>query len=325
MFKKGNSEIEKEAQDDKFLTLIDIISQKDDEIKDLRTQVIEKEKEISENSLKMRAMQGKILKLSEENNTLLQNLEISNEKLCRSENNSQKLQSHLNELQKELQRLEKGKKEDRIRKITEDQPRPEKLEAKIKDLLSETDFLKQELQKRPTVAQYQSSISRIEELEGMLSNRKKPLKSERPERSDSLIPSLLEVLKINNPSEIIPSVKSLKSPNANSKLFCRISSLITDCVPPGTFKDGPKHRDVWKFIRNVMESYIQLKKNDDHLVIAKIQGCLGIGENSNVYQEVLKIYNSLHFMELVFDKLKSKLGLSPHVTTEEVEKAVDDL
>ena len=256
-------------------------------------------------------------------------MDALNDKYLKAEAFAQKLQGNLGELQKEMQKIGE-KREDRVRK-TDELARPDKLEGRLKELAGENEQLKQELQKRPTPAQYQSSIARIEELEGMLSNRKKShrpekLEGEKNDRGEAAIVAvLLETLRLASPAEIVPAVKSLRSPNTNSKLVKRISNLIQDCVPPGTFKDGPCHRDIWKFIRNVMEAYIQLKKNEDHIMIGKIQGCLGIGENSNAYQEVLKIYNSLHFMELVFDKLKSKLGLSPHATTEDVEKAVDEL
>ena len=329
VFKSASNEFDKDLNDDKFLTLIDIISQKDDEIKDLRTQVIDREREISENCSKIRTLQAKLLKLGEENTGLQQVMDALNDKYLKAEAFAQKLQGNLGELQKEMQKIGE-KREDRVRK-TDELARPDKLEGRLKELAGENEQLKQELQKRPTPAQYQSSIARIEELEGMLSNRKKShrpekLEGEKNDRGEAAIVAvLLETLRLASPAEIVPAVKSLRSPNTNSKLVKRISNLIQDCVPPGTFKDGPCHRDIWKFIRNVMEAYIQLKKNEDHIMIGKIQGCLGIGENSNAYQEVLKIYNSLHFMELVFDKLKSKLGLSPHATTEDVEKAVDEL
>ena len=74
-----------------------------------------------------------------------------------------------------------------------------------------------------------------------------------------------------------------------------------------------------------MEKYIILKKNDSNIIISKIQGCLGISENENVLQAVIKIYNSLNFMELIFDKIKAKLGLSLYATIKEVENAIDDI
>ena len=36
-------------------------------------------------------------------------------------------------------------------------------------------------------------------------------------------------------------------------------------------------------------------------------------------------YNSLNFMELIFDKIKAKLGLSLYATIKEVENAIDDI
>ena len=74
-----------------------------------------------------------------------------------------------------------------------------------------------------------------------------------------------------------------------------------------------------------MESYVLLKKNQSNMVISKLQGCLGIGENGDVYEEVMRVYNCLHFMELVFDKVKAKLGLSLHANLKEVENALENI
>lgn len=320
LYKTGGKDPEKESFDDKFLTLIDIISQKDEEIKDLRTQLLGKDKEISEFSGKFKGLQGKLAKVTEEMVFYQQNFESSNEKCQRAEAQVQKLQVALAELQKDL--VKKNKKEDRIRKAPDEFPKPEKLENKLKELGTENEYLKSELQKRPSFSQYQSALARIEELEGMLSQRK-TLNNDKSEVEGCKM--MIEMFKVKSFCELVEVVKSLKSPDANSKLILRISNLIQDCVPSGTFKNGPGHRDIWKFIRNIMESYIQLRKSENNLVISKIQGCLGVGESANIYQEVLKIYNSLHFMELVFDKLKSKLGLSPHATTQEVENSIDQL
>lgn len=320
LYKPSSKDPEKESFDDKFLTLIDIITQKDEEIKDLRTQLLAKDKEISENSGKTRAMQAKLAKTTEELAFYQQNFENANEKFQKSEAQVQKLQVALAEAQKDL--AKKQKIEDRIRKAPDEGQKPEKLENKLKELASENEYLKAELQKRPSFSQYQSALSRIEELEGMLSQRK-TVNCDKSELEGCK--ALFDMFKVKSFDELVEVVKSLKNPNANSKLILRISNLIQDCVPPGTFKNGPGHRDIWKFIRNVMESYIQLKKSENNLVISKIQGCLGVGESANIYQEVLKIYNSLHFMELVFDKLKAKLGLSPHATTQEVENSLDQL
>ena len=226
-------------------------------------------------------------------------------------------------MQKELSRASaKAVKEDRVRQIPEDQHKKEKLESKLRDILSENDYLKQELQKRPSSNQYQSSLNRIEELEGLVSKRGKS----KSDKSDGfIIKSLLELLKLDNPADIVPSLKSIRVPDSNSKLIQRISKLIQDCVPEGTFKSGPTHRDIWKFIRNVMEGYISLKKSDNNMLSSKLQGCLGLSESANIFQEVMKIYNSLHFMELVFDKIKAKLGLSPHASLTDVENSIEAL
>ena len=110
-------------------------------------------------------------------------------------------------------------------------------------------------------------------------------------------------MKLDNPLDILPTIKKMNYSKGENKLIKRISSLIKDCAPPGAFKGEPSYRDMWKFIRNVMEKYIILKKNNNNIIIGKIQGCLGIRENENVLQEVMKIYNSLSFMVTLLNKL----------------------
>lgn len=232
------------------------------------------------------------------------------------------LPKELRNLQKEISLSTRLAKEDRVRQFAEPPKRKDKSDSLISELTAENDYLKQELQKRPTFTQYQSALSRIEELEEILSKQK----SHKKDKNEAfIVKNLMEYLKLDNPSDILPTIKVLKNHKGNNKLMLRISALIKDCAPPGTFKDGPTHREIWKFIRNVMEGYIALKKNESNMVLSKIQGCLGIENSSNVLKEVLKIYNSLNFMELAFDKVKAKLGLSPHATLNEVEAALDDL
>lgn len=314
---------EEGEENEKYLALASVAARKDEENKALRGIIGQKDKEISEISLKFQQLQGVLERISNEKEQLMEKTLKLQGKLEKSENQLVSARTAHFELQKEAQKLiSRSSKEDRIRKIPEDLPPKDKSQSKLQELLSEIDFLKQELQKRPSSNQYQGSLTRIEELEGMLSKRT----IQKSEKSEiSLIKSLLEHLKLDNPCDILPQIKALTHSQGRSKLLSRISMLVKDCVPPGTFKSEPTHRDIWKFIRKVMESYIKLKKNDNNLVISKLQGCLGIGESGNVYQEVLKIFNSLHFMELIFDKIKAKLGLSAHATIQEVEQAIEEI
>ena len=318
----GEISKQKLEADDKYLAFIDHISKKEEEIKGYIGKLLAKDKEIYEIKSKSSYFQNMLEEISKEKEQLIEQNEKLQSKLEKCENQLITARNAHFELQKEANKLaSRATKEDRIRKVPDDIPlKNDKIESRLKELLSENEYLKQELQKRPSFNQYQSTISRIEELEGLLSKRS----NHKYEKND-IIKSILEQLRLDDPSQIIPTIRATQNSKGKSKLLARISSLIKDCAPPGTFTNEPTPRDIWKFIRNVMEGYLKLKKNENNIIVSKLQGCLGIGENGNVYQEVMKIYSCLHFMEIVFDKIKAKLGLSPHATLKEVEIAIEDI
>jgi hypothetical protein len=303
-----------------YLKFIDIVNKKDEEIKSLTQKIIKKEEEIQDYIQKNEVMQNIMNTYTQEKKKFVETIEKLQQKLEKCENQLTSARTAHFELQKEANKMmSKANKEDRIRKIPEDYQVKDRNDAKLKECISENEYLKQELQKRPSTSQYQASISRIEELEGIISKRS----SSKGDKDSAIIKSITEYLKLDNPLNILPAIKSFNHHKSSLKLLARISALIKDCVPAGTYKHDPSPRDMWKFIRNVMEGYIKLKKNENSIVISKLQGILGIGDNGSVMEEVIKIYDSLHFMELLFDKIKAKLGLAPHATLKDVETAME--
>ena len=186
-------------------------------------------------------MEKLIEKISIEMKSLADNNIRLQEKLEKCENQLVSARNAHLELQKETSKIIKVSKEDRIRKIPDEYLKNEKIENKFKEILSENEYIKQELQKRPNTSQYQNALARIEELEGILSSRS----YQKIEKQETfLIKSILEYMKLDNPSDILPLLKKINVSKGENKLLKRISSLIKDCAPPYTFKGEPTHRDI---------------------------------------------------------------------------------
>ena len=237
----SNDFIKKNDNGKEKINLLEIINKKDEEIKILNNIIINKDKEINEICIKSEEMEKLIEKISIEMKSLADNNIRLQEKLEKCENQLVSARNAHLELQKETSKIIKVSKEDRIRKIPDEYLKNEKIENKFKEILSENEYIKQELQKRPNTSQYQNALARIEELEGILSRRS----YQKIEKQETfLIKSILEYMKLDNPSDILPLLKKINVSKGENKLLKRISSLIKDCAPPYTFKGEPTHRDI---------------------------------------------------------------------------------
>jgi DNA repair exonuclease SbcCD ATPase subunit len=76
----------------------------------------------------------------------------------------------------------------------------------------------------------------------------------------ALIRSVMNLVKVENEIDILVKVEELQKIKNYSKLVQKILRLVTDCSPPGTFPVPPSTTYVWKFIRKVMETYMDLSK-----------------------------------------------------------------
>lgn len=133
-----------------------------------------------------------------------------------------------------------------------------KLEHRISELFYINGNLKLELDSRPTQKEYKKLWVRLQCLEAP--SLRKRAKSASP-CTVGTITEILSALKLENAQEILPTLKALRSHKANSVLVQRLSALVKECAPPGTFHPWPSKKQIWKWIRRVIEDYLSLKSS----------------------------------------------------------------
>ncbi|CAG9329781.1 unnamed protein product [Blepharisma stoltei] len=146
--------------------------------------------------------------------------------------------------------------------------------------------------------------------------------------NDSLISEILLNLKIEAASEIIPKIKQIQgASHTNAELIKRISQLIKTCSPPGVFGSEPSAKQVWKWIRRLMEDYVKLKQNMDFdgnkALVNRLTGFLRVTEPNELLNELNGLLADHHAMQLLLDKIAVKLRLSPNSSLREIEEEID--
>lgn len=159
------------------------------------------------------------------------------------------------------------------------------LEKRLQSLENEKENLLMELESRPTHKQVKENLRRISELEELLKTQppsshspiltshisREKMRKDRelhslttgrlPSHSTlrRLLRDLMEELQVENVGDLLPAVQKLKSSGSVLKLYERLKELMIELSPEGRIEViKPKH--VWKWVRNLTEKYMELKK-----------------------------------------------------------------
>jgi hypothetical protein len=73
------------------------------------------------------------------------------------------------------------------------------------------------------------------------------------------------------------------------KLVDRISDMIIQCSPSGSFKKEPSSHQIWKWITSLVEEYMKIKKS-----LQGIQKLLSMTGSSDIDQLIMKVASSLN-------------------------------
>ncbi|CAG9331196.1 unnamed protein product [Blepharisma stoltei] len=127
-------------------------------------------------------------------------------------------------------------------------------EEEIKGLRSELD--------RAAILRKEDAQRLEEEVRSVL-KKKRDLESEISDWVKKGISNLKAALgnqKPENAAQILTIIRELKEYKNHKKLIQRLSKLIKECSPPGTFYIEPNSKQIWKWVRRLMEDYLVLKK-----------------------------------------------------------------
>lgn len=147
-----------------------------------------------------------------------------------------------------------------------------KLKSEVESLRNENENVIMELNSRPTVKQHKECLRKLEELEVNVSqsrgrsknrsqsttphrlgthNTRESIRKDREMHSltagqlpssktlQLIIIDIMEYLKLENASEILPNIRKLEENRENTKFIRRMAQLIKECSPPGAFHTDP--------------------------------------------------------------------------------------
>lgn len=78
-----------------------------------------------------------------------------------------------------------------------------------------------------------------------------------------VVRAAMNMLKVSVEEEIMPKIECLLKVKNYEKLVNKISHLVLECSPTGTFSNSPSKTQIWQFIRKVLETYITLTKQNN--------------------------------------------------------------
>lgn len=145
-----------------------------------------------------------------------------------------------------------------------------------------------------------------------------------------LFTDILLALKLQNFSEILPKIKALQKKAKCSDLIERLSKLVQDLSPEGTFQTFPTPQQCWKWIIRVVEEYLSLKKDlpiqeKNKTILQKLSGALGVNDKDLILKEVNSLIGDSHANKTILDKIDNLLQRNPNTLLKDFKYLVDDI
>lgn len=135
----------------------------------------------------------------------------------------------------------------------------------IKELTAENENLKADLRTRPSQRQHRETEAKLRNLEYELqeerNNSRETKRSPEIENYKKIANDLKNELDVHSSAELVPRVRELlTSQKTSTKFTTALTDMVTKCAPPGYFGGKPALKESWKFIKKIMEEYMNLKK-----------------------------------------------------------------
>jgi hypothetical protein len=115
-----------------------------------------------------------------------------------------------------------------------------------------------------------------------------------PSTLNLIFNDLMSLLKLKNYSEVIQKTQKLKTRAKCADLVDKLSKLVMDLSPEGSYEPSPTPKESWKFIIKVVQEYQvlkadQSKEEKNKEILEKIISTLGVNSKEEVLNEVGKL------------------------------------
>lgn len=209
---------------------------------------------------------------------------------------------------------------------------------KVAKLKVQNENLQLELESRPTLRRFKENELKIQSLENDLEGAKHHHHNHDSRKSTTevsftsrILRDIVVELEIENIGDIISRIKEVQEHSkANDKFVDSILELVNRCSPAGYFERKPTPKQAWRWIKRLMEEYMNIKKDNretdestEQEVLRETMDFLmvdDVGEISNKLRNVL-VENNL--MKRVVNKIKSIHHLEKITSIQELERRLE--
>lgn len=242
-----------------ILTLNKQIERYQELIKEFETFRYNKEK-LLEEAEKNNLYEEKIDNLYKKNEELQQLVISKDSEIHYLENSNRELTRHNNHMEKYVEKC----KEKLLKSSTD-----KKFQEEIKQLKQTNEALKEEIKKKPSDSALKDTEKKLRDLEKMVNDfcDKKSLQTDANKVSyRKIIGSLLNTLKINKFSEIVPKVQEIVKSSSvqNSQFPKKLRNLIMKYSPPDAFSKFPSDKKIYSWIKRLIEEYLMKLKEQEY-------------------------------------------------------------
>ena len=184
------------------------------------------------------------------------------------------------------------------------------LDQKIVDLTLKIENMQMELQSRPTNKQVRDLESTVDALEERL--ERENARKQRRNGSMSVTPTrfrdtgkgeqgvlkrVMMELKEGNVAEVVGRVRELvkgvKGASSAETLVGKLRKLVEECSPQGSFASSPSPKQIWKWIRRVVEDLMRLRTESEGGVLGQIMNAVGVTTTRDAYNKVAELVGEM--------------------------------
>ena len=212
--------------------------------------------------------------------------------------------------------------------------------AKAEKLLIDNENLKLELQSRPTLRRYKEHEAKIQTLENELEDAKHHMHQEHRKKGSEVVglptkilKEVIEELEIDGIGEIIPKIKELQHEHkADNKFVNSILDLVYRCSPSGYFEKRPNPKQAWKWLKLLMEEYMNLKKQEggyelgtEKEILRIVMDFLRLKDKNEVPRRLRQLVAENTSLMEVIDKVKTIHKLEWVNSLSELDQKLDEI
>ena len=185
----------------------------------------------------------------------------------------------------------------------------------INRLKEENENLRIVLQSKPTLRKYKENEGKLQSLEADLEEARNLSREMRRSFSGDvgfskkMLKSIIDELQIESIGEILPRIIELiHYERSTTKFTMCIQDLVLRCSPPGCFSSSPTLKQSWKWLKGLMEEYMNLKKlagnENDKSILKDVMDYLVVEEKGEVTSQLKKVLVDNNLMNKIISKIK---------------------